>query len=123
MKEISNKKQRDRIQVVKDRYDPSVPVVVYGESAGCAKLNLMLFTMKDPRLTRFGCFVAQLKKPEVKPLKPGSLATPAKTFWIFNAMNDTLVPFFGGRPSKGASRGHFVSGTTIKTFTLSRFYR
>ena len=110
--------------MVKDRYDPSVPVVVYGESAGCAKLNNMLFEMKDPRLTRFGCFVAQLKKPEVKSLlEAGSLATPAKTFWIFNAMNDTLVPFFGGRPSKGASRGDFVSGTTIKTFTLSRFYR
>ena len=121
MKEISSKKQRDRIQVVKDRYDPSVPVVVYGESAGCAKLNIMLFTMRDPRLTRFGCFVAQLKRPEVKFLKPGSLATPAKTFWIFNAMNDTLVPFFGGLPSKGKTRGDFVSGTTKDNFTPKVF--
>ena len=121
--------QSPELKAIRERFDPSLPVMLYGSSKGCASMMKMIFsqgndalTRMDQRLTNFACFSAQATVADVEYVglkTPGILSDTVNKIYFFNCVNDKLVPFEGGRSGR---RGPFVSGTVVYGFDLSQFH-
>jgi len=108
--------QSPELKAIRERFDPSLPVMLYGSSKGCASMMKMIFsqgndalTRMDQRLTNFACFSAQATVADVEKMglkTPGILGDTVNKIYFFNCVNDKLVPFEGGRSGR---RGPFVS--------------